>query len=96
MSLLEQFAEIFEMPPAMLPYVDFVVDEREMKLVVGLDDQAMTVDQVAEMMRMPPEETEALLTRAYHRDVVEKETEDGVTTYRAGTFVPPSGPPGYV
>lgn len=86
MSLLERFAEIFEMPPAMLPYAHFVVDDREMELVVGLDGQAMTVAQVAEMMRIPPEETEALLTRAYHRDVVEKETEDGVTTYRAGTF----------
>ena len=29
MTLLEDFARIFQMPPAMLPHIEFVAQERE-------------------------------------------------------------------
>ena len=86
MSMIEEFARIFKLPPAMLPHIDFVAQGRELELVVGLDDKAMTLDQVAEMMHMPREECEAFLTASYYRQIVNRKTEDGVTLYRAGSF----------
>jgi NAD-dependent dihydropyrimidine dehydrogenase PreA subunit len=86
MSMLDEFVRIFELPPAMVAHIDFVVQGREMELVVGLDKQALTLDQVAEMMKMPCDECEAFLQAAYYRQIISRKTEDGVTLYRAGTF----------
>ncbi len=98
MARLDEFARIFQLPPAMLPYIDFVVTEQEMELILGLNDQAMTIEQIAEMMGMSLEEAEEFVTKAYHRSVIVKagvahghheegsETYNGPTTYEAGTF----------
>ena len=86
MSMLDEFVRIFELPPAMAAHIDFVAQGREMELVVGLDKQALTLDQVAGMMQMPREECEAFLQAAYYRQLISRKTEDGVTLYRAGTF----------
>ena len=86
MAMIDEFVRIFELPPAMVPHIDFVVQGREMELVVGLGKQTMTLDQVAEMMQMPRDEAEAFLAQAYYRDVVKRKTEDGVTTYSSQTF----------
>ena len=86
MTRLEEFARIFELPPAMLPHIRFVADEQEMDLVIGLNDRTMTVDQIAEMLGMPLDEAQVFVRRAYTRAVIEKEMVDGVAMYRAGTF----------
>ncbi len=86
MPLIDEFVRIFELPPAMIPYIDFVVQGREMELVVGLGKQEMTLDQVAAMLRMPRDEAEIFLTQAYYRHVIRREIKEGVTTYAAGTF----------
>ncbi len=86
MEYFEEFARIFQLPPAMCPYVHFVADEREMALVAGLKDRAMTVDQIAEMMGMPSDETRACLTKAFQRRILNRETKNGLTTYSVATF----------
>ncbi|MBI4786577.1 MAG: 4Fe-4S dicluster domain-containing protein [Chloroflexi bacterium] len=88
MSQLDEFVRIFQLPPAMLPYVDFVVQGREMELVVGLDDTALTAEEIAEMLRMPRDQADAFILSAYHRMVIAKDTnkETGVVTYKAGKF----------
>lgn len=83
---IEEFVRIFELPPAMVPYVDLVVSERELDLVVGLGDREMTAEQIAEMMEMTVEEAEGFLHQAYCREVVTKETKRGETIYAASTF----------
>jgi len=87
MNRIEEFARIFELPPAMIPYVELVVTEQEMDLVLRLGDDAASVEQVAHVMDMPLAEAEAFLKKAYHRHVVEREAaDDGEVRYRAGTF----------
>lgn len=86
MTLLTDFIRIFQLPPAMLSYLDFVVKDREMELVVALGDGPLNADQIAEKLQMSPEETEALLASAYPRQVVNRDTQDGVTTYTPATF----------
>lgn len=86
MTLLDEFVRIFQLPPAMAPHIDFVVQGREMELVVALGDGPLTADQIAEKLQMSPEETAALLESAYPRHVVNRDTKDGVTTYTPATF----------
>ncbi|MBN1180252.1 MAG: 4Fe-4S binding protein, partial [Anaerolineae bacterium] len=88
--------EIFELPPAMIPHIDFVVTEQEMALVVGLDDKELTVSEIAAMMGMGLDEAQAFVTRAFHRGVIAKagvawgheedDGERGPDRYKAGTF----------
>ena len=86
MTRMEKFFKVFELPPVMQPHVDLIVNEQEIDLVLGLDDQSMTLGQVAEMMGMEVQETEEFLEKADKRRAVEAKTEEGVTTYAAGTF----------
>lgn len=94
---LERFIEIFQLPPAMAPHVDFVVTEQEMDLVVGLGDDAMTVKQIAEIMGMSHSEAEILVKKACERTVIKmgagrgpyarsQPKQDGPTTYSAAVF----------
>jgi len=95
--MLEEFVRVFQLPPAMVPHIDYVVTEQEMKLVVGLGEQTMTVQQIAEMMNLAREDAEELVAQAYQRSVIKKgpgrgpyardeEPPDGPTTYSASVF----------
>jgi ferredoxin len=96
MSKLEQFIEIFQLPPAMVPHVGLVVTEQEMDLVIGLGKDQRTVEEIAEMMGMSQAEAEAFVTKAYHREVIAKvgaghgyhddPANDGPAKYQAATF----------
>ncbi len=86
MNSLEKFVRVFDMPPAMLPYVYLVVSEAEVDLVNGLSDRAMTLAEVGEMMRTSQEEAGRLVAEAWHREVIEKTTVNGVTTYSPGRY----------
>jgi NAD-dependent dihydropyrimidine dehydrogenase PreA subunit len=85
-SRQEKFVALFKLPPAMVPYIDYVATEQEMDLVIALGDRAMTGEQIAELLGMSPSQADTFLTRAYQREVVKKETQDGRTTYRPSTF----------
>lgn len=87
MNRIEEFARIFKLPPAMVPYVDFVVTRQEMDLILWLGDGKASVGQIADMMETSLEEAEGFLERAYHRHVVGREaTDDGELRYSSGTF----------
>ncbi len=86
MSQPDEFVKVFEVPPAMVPYVHLVATGQEMDLVVALAGQALTLEEVAETLRVSREEAVALLRGAFHRDLVNRETCAGVTTYSPGKF----------
>ena len=86
MTLLEDFARIFQMPPAMLPHIEFVAQEQEIALVVALGNGPLTAPQIAEKLALPLDETEATLQNAYTRSIVNREAVDGVMTYTHATF----------
>lgn len=86
MTLLDDFIRIFQLPPAMIPHLAFVVQSREMELVVALGGGPLTPEQVAEKLQISAVETEALLAAAYTRHVINRETRDSVTTYTPATF----------
>ncbi len=86
MSQAIEFVRVFRVPPAMVPYVHLLATEQEMELVVGLAGRPLTLDEVAEMLRISREEAGLLLQGAFRRDLVDRETRAGVTTYSAGKF----------
>lgn len=86
MSREDDFARMFNMPPAMQPYVNLVVNDQEMDVVLGIDDRSLTDVQIAELIDTTVEETFAVLKRMVQRDVLVKEGTGGQTKYRVGKF----------
>lgn len=84
--LREDFARIFQVPPAMLPYLDLVATAQEMALVVALGDGPLTAEQIAARLGLSPAETGELLTAAYRRHVINRQEGDGTTYYAPATF----------
>jgi NAD-dependent dihydropyrimidine dehydrogenase PreA subunit len=86
MTLLNDFARIFQLPDAMLPHIEFVAQPQEIALVVALGDGPLTVPQIAERLMLTPEEAAALLLAAYTRSIVNRSVVDGVLTYTHASF----------
>jgi hypothetical protein len=79
MTKLERYVEIFKIPPAIVPYVQLAVTEKEMDLVIGLADGQMTVDEIAATLAVPLEEANELVRQAVSRKVI---TIAGRTSWR--------------
>ncbi len=86
MTLLADFARIFQLPPAMLPHIEFVAQPQEMALVVALGDGPLTAAQIAAVLTLSPGEAETFLQAAYARSIVNREVVDGRLTYVAASF----------
>ncbi len=86
MTLVDTFIEAFDVWEEARPYLSLLVDEEEMRLVVAMAGQAVTVEDAADRLGVDPQEAGRLLQRAYGRYVVDKEVEDGRATYTPGTF----------
>ena len=82
----EQFARIFSMPPAMVPYVDLVVSEQEKELVLQMEGQSLSKDQIAEFMGMGLDETAHLLKEMTKREVLIRSIQGTQVRYAAGRF----------
>ena len=85
-TLLDEFIAIFDVWEEAQPYLSLIVDEVEMRLVVGVAHQHLDVQQVADLLIMPNAEPTDLLEQAYSRCIVDKVIEDGVTKYKISDF----------
>lgn len=86
MAIVDEFVEMFGVWEVARPYVHLIVDDLEMDLVVRMGGQARTIDEVAGLLGMSPEEAAAFLTRCYSRCIVNKTAENGVTRYEPAGF----------
>jgi NAD-dependent dihydropyrimidine dehydrogenase PreA subunit len=86
MSRIDEFVKVFQVPPAMVPYAHVLATVQEMDLVVGLAGQALSLEEVAEMLRISPDEARGLLRGAMRRDLVDHQSRAGVTVYAPGKF----------
>ena len=90
MELLESFVRIFDVPPAMVPYIHMAVEPAEMELVVRLGQQwhaeSEAAAAAAELLGMPQHEAQAVLTRAFQRHILDRDSQDGAFLYRSATF----------
>jgi formate hydrogenlyase subunit 6/NADH:ubiquinone oxidoreductase subunit I len=86
MTLVDEFIVVFGVWETARPYIHMIVDKREMELIVGMQGQPMTVDEVAGLLELTHDKASALLKRCYSRSVVNKVVEDGVTKYAPSDF----------
>ena len=56
MAIMDEFIELFGVWEVARPYVHLIVDELEMDLIVRTSGQARTIDEVAGLLGMSPEE----------------------------------------
>jgi|YNPBryBLVA2012_1023415.scaffolds.fasta_scaffold04030_2 Pyruvate/2-oxoacid:ferredoxin oxidoreductase delta subunit len=86
MGLVDEFAAAFGVWDIARPYLHLMVDEAEMTLVVRMAGRAVTVEEAADLLGLPPAATETLLQRAYARHILNKKVEDGTTRFTPADF----------
>ncbi|MGD9404685.1 MAG: hypothetical protein PVH95_05995, partial [Anaerolineae bacterium] len=86
MSKYDAFSRIFQLPPAMQPYLKLIVTEQEIDLVLGLEERPLTGEEITEMLRMSQDEAEHLLRKAWKRDIVGRVSADDQVRYAPGQF----------
>jgi ferredoxin len=86
MTLLDEFVAAFGVWEEARPYIQMIVDEQEMALVVRMQDQSMTAEEVAGLLGMTHEQASAFLQRCYSRCIVNKTVKSGITTYSPADF----------
>jgi ferredoxin len=86
MTLLDQFVVSFGVWKEAQPYISMIVDEQEMKLVVGMQGRAMMLKEVAKLLDILPGQAYDFLERCYRRCIVNKTVKDGSTVYTPTDF----------
>jgi ferredoxin len=86
MTKLDTFARIFQVPAAMQPHLKLIVTEQEIDLVLGMEQQPLTSEEIAEMLRISKEEADHLLRDAYKRDIIKRFFEGEQVRYTPGQF----------
>ena len=86
MTIQEEFIEVFKIPPIMHPYVSLIANEKEIALIAEIKDQAVTIEQITEILDISQEEANKLVANAYKRELINREEKDGKTVYTSGTF----------
>ena len=72
MTKTELFITLFEVPPAIQPYVDVFATPEEIDLIVAMDGRPMDAVQAAKALDMGVEEAERFLEACYRRHVVHR------------------------
>lgn len=75
MDRLETFIRLFEIPPAIQPYVAVFADEVEIDLIIAMNGNPMGVEEVAQALGMTRGAASDLLERSYRRHVVHQEVD---------------------
>ncbi len=86
MTKIDAFIKTFQLPVAMQPYLNLIVTEQEIDLVVGLEQQPLTSKEIAEMLQISRDETDHLLREAYKRDIINRVLEGDQAKYIPGRF----------
>ena len=86
MMLVDEFMVVFGVWEVAWPYIHMIVDEQEMELIVGMQGQPMTVDEVADLLGVDADQAADFLRKCYSRCVVNKTLADGVPKYAPSDF----------
>jgi ferredoxin len=86
MTKLDAFVRIFQLPPAMQPYLNLIVTEQEIDLVLGLEEGPLTIEEIAEMLRIHQDEADQLVRNAYRRDIINQVFEGEQARYTPSQF----------
>jgi ferredoxin/DNA-binding transcriptional regulator GbsR (MarR family) len=86
MTKIDMFIRVFQLPVPMHPYLNLIVTEQEIDLVLGLEERPLAIVEIAEMLRISQDEASHLVRNAYKRDIIKQVFEDGQARYAPGHF----------
>ncbi len=75
MQHIEKFITLFDIPPAMAPYVEVFAEPAEIELIVAMNGNTMGAQEVAVQLELTVEQASAFLERSYRRHLVHREVE---------------------
>jgi len=70
---IQQFIDLFEIPPAIAPYVTVFAEPEEIDLIIAMAGRTLSVGEVADLLKLPADQAAAFLERAYRRHFVHRE-----------------------
>ncbi len=85
-TLLDKFVDAFGVWEEALPYLPMMVDESEMRLLVAMRGQAVTIDEAAKLLGIERAGATDFLQRSYARCILNKIVEAGTETYAPANF----------
>lgn len=71
----EKFIALFEIPPAIAPYVAVFAGPEEIDLIVAMNGKIRSTEDVSRLLDISTDQAEALLERAYRRHFVHREVQ---------------------
>jgi len=85
-KIVRRFMAFFDVPEFVEPFIDRIVEEREMDLLLAMMDDSLTADQIAGRLDLSLSETRSCLERAYSRSLISRETDNGAEFYSTVRF----------
>lgn len=85
-ELRAEFITLFGVWEEAQPYLDMIINEVEIHLVVRMGGRSLTRAQIADLMGWSEPQGSKLIQQAYGRCILNKKMEDGVARYTAANF----------
>lgn len=85
-SLEERFIELFEVWEEARPYISRIVSEDEMRLIVAMQGETLSAEEIAGRLGLPAAEAEAFLRQCDARGVVRMSDSEGAVRYAPCDF----------
>jgi len=86
MSKRDEFIKAFNVPPVFQSYLDYLANSQEMDLVLALQNEKLTFQDICTIMGWSAKESEIILSKAVFKGIVLKEKKEYTETYTAGDF----------
>lgn len=78
---VERFIQLFGVPKAALPFLDRLVSQEEMRLVLAAEKDALSLDSARQVLGMDAEGAAEVLEGAFRRAVLDREEREGRIVY---------------
>lgn len=72
MNKISRFIELFEIPPAIQPYVELFAEPQEIDLIIGMNGQILLPAQAAVLLNITVEQSVAFLEKCYQKHFVHR------------------------
>lgn len=82
----DKFIELFAVPEFAIPYLDLLITEQDMDVVVAMDGQSMAPGELAGKLGIAEEEARELMNSSYLRSVLNKDKNDDDIYLAAGFY----------
>lgn len=86
MDTLKRFADLYQAPEFILPYINFFLTDQEIEIVLALGQDKLSFLDAAGRFNMNENEARLILEELYQKHVLNREEVAGKPTYSIGNF----------